>query len=112
MSTDDMLVTTCPLPEGYKIVKIFGLVTGVTIRSRGMGGVFIAGLQSLAGGEITAYTSEIEKARFQAIERMKDKGASLGANAIIMVDIETSSLSTSDIIIAATGTAMIVEKKK
>lgn len=62
----DFLVVTTPTMPGYKIKKIFGLVTGLAPRTRGVGGVFKGALQSLTGGEVTAFTSEIEKARVQA----------------------------------------------
>jgi uncharacterized protein YbjQ (UPF0145 family) len=109
---NDLLLVTTTLPEGYKIEKIFGLVTGVTSRTRGIGGNIIASLQSLGGGEVTAYTSEIEKARFEAIERMKDKALSIGANCIVGIDIETTDILSTVVVVSATGTAMMVEKTK
>ncbi len=111
--TNDMLVMTTPLPAGLKIVRIFGLVTGLTVRSRGFGGTFAAGLEALGGGEITSYVSEVEKARYEAIERMKEKAAALGANAVVGVDMETSTMgqTNSMTLIAATGTAILIEKE-
>ena len=44
------LYTTNYVP-GYKIDKVFGLVYGITVRSRGFGRNFTAGLRSLGGGE-------------------------------------------------------------
>ncbi len=105
----DILLVNSPVPPGYKVKKIFGLVTGVTSRTRGMGGQFLAGLQAIGGGEVSAYTTEIEKARFEAIERMREKALGLGANAVVSVDVETADLGTSIIVVTATGTAMILE---
>ena len=112
--TSDMLVMTTPLPAGLKIIKIFGLVTGLTVRTRGLGGKFAASLESIGGGEITSYVSEVEKARFEAIERMKEKAAALGANAVVGVDMETTTMgqSNSMTLIAATGTAIVIESAK
>jgi len=101
-----------PLPEGYKIVKTLGLVTGLTARSRGVGGRLIAGIESAFGGEITAYSTEIEKARVEAIDRLKDSAVRLGANAVVGVDIETANVFEAVVILSATGTALVVEKKK
>jgi uncharacterized protein YbjQ (UPF0145 family) len=110
---DDMLMMTTPIPDGYEIVKVFGIITGLTTRTRGVGGQFIAGIESLTGGEVTAYNSEIEKARAEAIARLKAKAVELGANAIAGIDMETSSMGTSSsmIVISATGTAMSVKKQ-
>lgn len=107
----DLLVMNTPLPDEYKIVKVIGVVTGLTARTRGLGGQFIAGLESLAGGEVTAFTSEIEKARYEAIERMKKKAIEGGANAVVGLDIETADLYSTIVVLSATGTALVVEKK-
>lgn len=103
-----MMVTTPHLP-GYRVKKVLGLVTGLTARTRGVGGKFIAGFQSLAGGEVTAFTSEMEKARAEAIQRLKDNAARLGANAVLGVDVETTEVFQGTVLISATGTAAILE---
>lgn len=108
----ELLLMTTPVPQEYKIVKNFGLVTGVTCRTRGMGGKFIAGFQSMAGGEVTAFTSEMEKARYQAIDRMKEKAQQLGANALAGIDIETSEVFQGIVLVSATGTALFLESRK
>jgi len=105
-----MVVTTPTIP-GYKIRRVIGVVTGITPRTRGVLGRFVAGIQSMLGGEITAFTTELEKAREEAINRMKSKAVALGANAIVGLDIETSDLGLGAgvVVISATGTAVIVE---
>ncbi|MEW6295513.1 MAG: YbjQ family protein [Candidatus Diapherotrites archaeon] len=109
----ELILMTTMLPQEYKIVKNFGIVTGVTCRTRGMGGKFIAGFESMIGGEVTAFTSEMEKARFQAIDRMKEKALALGANAVVGVDVETSEVYQGIVLISATGTALqIAERTK
>ncbi|MBI2598022.1 MAG: YbjQ family protein [Candidatus Diapherotrites archaeon] len=109
---NNLLMMTTALPQEYKIVQNFGLVTGVTCRTRGIGGKFIAGFEALAGGEVTAFTSEMEKARYQAIDRMKEKALKLGANALVGIDIETSEVFTGIVLVSATGTALVIEEKK
>ena len=110
--TTGFIVTTTPTVAGYKIKKVLGVVTGLTPRTRGVLGKFVAGIQSLIGGEVTAFTTELEKARTEAIERVKSKALALGANAIIGLDLETSDLGLQAgvVVISATGTAVIVEK--
>jgi uncharacterized protein YbjQ (UPF0145 family) len=63
----------------------------------------------MVGGEVSAFTSEIEKARLEALERMKAKVQRLGANAVIGLDIETSDVLQGTILISATGTAVVIE---
>jgi uncharacterized protein YbjQ (UPF0145 family) len=65
----------------------------------------------MLGGEITAFTTEIEKARGESIDRLKEQARALGANAIIGLDMETSDLLGTIIVISATGTAVLIEKE-
>lgn len=110
----DFTVVTIPTIPGYRIAKVVGLVNGLSPRTRGIGGVFLGALQSIGGGEISAFTSEIEKARVDAISRAIKQARSRGANAIVGLDIETSDMGgTSSYItlLSATGTAVVVEKE-
>ncbi len=108
-TTERFLVSTTPSLPGYKIIKVLGIVSGLTPRTRGVGGQFIGGLQSMVGGEVTAFTSEILKARDESIGRAIRQAESMGANAIIGLDIETANIYQSIVLISATGTAVIVE---
>lgn len=107
-----MIVTT-PEVAGYRITKVFGVVTGLTPRTRGILGKFVAGFESMFGGEITAFTSELEKARLDAIRRVRNKALNLGANAVVGLDMETSDLGLQlgVVVISATGTAVVIEKE-
>jgi uncharacterized protein YbjQ (UPF0145 family) len=92
-------------------MKVLGVVTGLTPRTRGVLGRFIAGIESMFGGEITAFTTELEKARMEAMDRARSKALRMGANAIVGLDLETSDLGTQMgiVVISATGTAVVVE---
>jgi uncharacterized protein YbjQ (UPF0145 family) len=63
----------------------------------------------MVGGEVSAFTSEIEKARYEALERLKIKARQLGANGIIGLDLETSDILQGTVLISATGTAVVME---
>ena len=104
---------TTPTVPGYKITKVFGVVTGLTPRTRGILGKFVAGFESMFGGEVTAFTSELEKARLDAIRRVRNKALTLGANAVVGLDLETSDLGLQlgVVVISATGTAVVIEKE-
>lgn len=78
------------------------------MRSRGLGGNIIAGLRTLAGGEIVEYTEMAHQARQQALDRLSQQAASMGANAILSVMFDSTEIgSTMDEIIAF-GTAVVV----
>ena len=105
-----IMVTTPTIP-GYKIKKVLGVVTGLTPRTRGVLGKFIGGIQSMFGGEVTAFTTELEKARIEAMERVRAKAMNMGANAVIGLDLETSDMGAQMgiVVISATATAVIIE---
>jgi uncharacterized protein YbjQ (UPF0145 family) len=113
MISSDKIVTT-PSIQGYKITKVLGLVTELSPRTRGVGGQIWGAIQALLGGEVSAFTLEIEKARLEAIERVIENAEKLGANAIVGVDLETSEMGSAQMnimVISATGTAVVVEKE-
>jgi uncharacterized protein YbjQ (UPF0145 family) len=105
------LLTTTPTVPGYKVTKVIGIVSGITPRTRGLLGKFIGGIQSMIGGEVTAFSYEIEKARAEAIDRCRANAVALGANAVIAIDIETTDLGyqLGVLVFSATGTAVILE---
>ena len=108
----DFNVVTIPSIPGYRITKLIGLVNGLSPRTRGIGGVLRGAIQSIGGGEITAFTSEIEKARVDAISRAIRQARKRGANAILGLDMETSDMggeASYITLISATGTAVIIE---
>jgi len=106
-----LITVTTPTIPGYRITKVLGVVTGLSPRTRGVLGKFLAGIQSMVGGEVSSFTSELEKARMEAIDRARQKAAAMGANAIVGLDMETSDigLQAGVTVISATGTAVIAE---
>src|SRR5713101_1776942 len=73
-----MIVVTTEGVAHYRVVETKGQVFGVVVRSRGLGGNIMAGLRSLAGGEITEYTKLLEDARRHAIDRMQFDSSEIG----------------------------------
>jgi uncharacterized protein YbjQ (UPF0145 family) len=102
------MLLTANYVSGRKIDRVLGLVYGITVRSRGLGGNIIAGLRTIAGGEINEYTEMAHQARQQALDRLSEQAVSLGANAVISVQFDSTEIgSTMDEIIAF-GTAVVV----
>ena len=56
-------VTTANSFDGYKIVRGYGVVRGIVVRSRSMFGSIGASLQTIVGGNITLYTELAERTR-------------------------------------------------
>jgi len=103
-----MIVNTTPFVAGHRIVETKGMVFGLVVRSRGLGGNIMAGLRSLGGGEIHEYTELLEDARRQAIDRLVQNATLLGANAVISMRFDSSELAGTMSEIVAYGTAVVV----
>ncbi len=103
-----MLVVTTPYVTGFRVIEMKGEVFGLVVRSRGLGGNIMAGLRSLGGGEIHEYTQLLEESRRQAIERLIEHTRQVGANAVLSMRFDSSSLADYMSEIVAYGTAAIV----
>ena len=53
---------------------------------------FVAGLRDLVGGRVSSYESLLERARREALLRMKTEARSIGAKSVWNVRLETSSI--------------------
>ncbi len=104
-----MLVVTTENVPGKRVREVKGQVFGVVVRSRGIGGNIMAGLRSLAGGEIHEYTSLLEEARRHALDRLVTNASAMGANAVVMMRYDSSEIGQTMSEIVAYGTAVVLE---
>jgi uncharacterized protein YbjQ (UPF0145 family) len=104
-----MIVVTTEDIAGQRVVETKGQVFGVVVRSRGLGGNIVAGLRTILGGEIHEYTSMVEDARRQAIDRMAQNATLMGANAVTRMMFDSTEMGTTMTEIVAYGTAVIIE---
>jgi uncharacterized protein YbjQ (UPF0145 family) len=112
-SKNELMVVTISSIPGYEIVKALGTVHGMTVRTRGVGGKIMAGIEGMFGGEVTSYSSEAEKARKESMERLIDHAKSVGADAVVRTDFETSDiLNGTATIFSAYGTAVTIKPLK
>lgn len=105
--THPLTSTTFDLP-GYRVVKSFGVVRGIIVRSRSLIGNIGAGIQSLFGGNITLYTSLCERARGDAFQQMLHHAGELGANAVIGVRYDATEIGAGITEVLCYGTAVQV----
>ena len=104
-----IVVTTENLP-GHRVREVKGQCFGVVVRSRGIGGNFMAGLRSIVGGEIKEYSQMLEEARRHAVDRMVQNATLMGANAIIMMRFDSSEIGQTMSEIVAYGTAVVLDQ--
>ena len=108
MSSSDVLMLTTNYAPGYKVTKVIGMVYGITVRSRGVGGNIVAGLRSLKGGEINEYTQMASQARQQALDRLAGHAASMGANAVLSIMFDSTEIGNTMDEIIAFGTGVVI----
>src|SRR5437667_2407002 len=110
MSQTHPLTTTAFEVPGYRVVKSFGVVRGIIVRSRSIIGNIGAGIQSIFGGNISLYTSLCERARDDAFNQMIAHAGELGANAVIGVRYDATEVATGITEVLCYGTAVSVER--
>jgi len=105
----EMLLTTTEHVPGKRVVRVFGLVRGNTVRARHIGRDLMANLRNLVGGEVTEYTKMIAEAREESLDRLAAQAAANGANAVIGIRFITSEVMEGAAELLAYGTAVLLE---
>ena len=102
------MVTTAFTLDGFKIVQTFGVVRGITVRSRSIFGTLGGTFQTIVGGNITAFTKLCEHTRAEAFEIMIQHASEMGANAIIGMRYDANEIMNGVTEVLAYGTAVVV----
>ena len=111
MNNQVLVVTMNDIP-GYEVIEVYGEVFGLLTRSRNIISNVGAGLKSIIGGEIGAYTKLLTDSRNQAVDRLKQVAAEKGANAVIAMRFDTSEIGNTMNEVAAYGTAVKIQPIK
>jgi uncharacterized protein YbjQ (UPF0145 family) len=106
---ESSMVTTAMELPGYRIVRNFGVVRGIIVRSRSVIGNLGAALQTIVGGNITILTELCEKTRVEAYELLLAHAAQHGANAIVGFRYDATEVMQGVTEVLAYGTAVQVE---
>ena len=101
-------ITTAFDLNGYRVVRNFGVVRGIIVRSRSVVGNIGAAFQQLVGGNISIYTKLCEQARNDAYELMIQHAQQVGANAIIGVRYDATEIASGVTEVLCYGTAVQV----
>lgn len=105
-SKSEIIVTTTDGVPGQEVVQILGLVRGSTVRAKHIGSDIVASLRNLVGGEVKEYAQLLAGAREQAYDRMIDDAFHNGADAIVAVRMETSTIQQAASEVVFYGTAV------
>ena len=101
-----MIVATTEAVAGREVAEVLGLARGSTVRAKHIGSDIVAGLRNLVGGEVKEYAALLTGAREQALDRMIEDARAMGADAVVAVRLETSTITQAASEVLAYGTAV------
>lgn len=105
-----MILSTTPTIEGHTILEYKGIVTGETIIGANVFKDFLAGIRDFIGGRSGSYEKVLREAKDTVLAEMQERASQLRANAIVGIDIdyETVGQSGSMLMVAVSGTAVVI----
>lgn len=103
-----MILSTTPSIEGHTITEYKGVVFGEVISGVNFLRDFAASIRNIVGGRSGSYEDELIRARNQAMNEMSQRAASLGADAVVGIDIDYEVLGENGgmLMVTASGTAV------
>ena len=105
--TEQIPVLTTPAFPGQGIVETRGIVCGEAIMGANFLRDIAASITDVVGGRSGSYEKKLREARIVAIDEMREEALSLGANAVIGVDIDYETVGQSMLMVSASGTAVV-----
>ncbi len=101
-----MLITTTSTLQGKEIEQYIGLVSGESVIGANIIKDFMAGIRDIVGGRSGSYERVLREAKEDAIREMTAQATSLGANAVIGVDLDYETIGGTMLMVTAAGTAV------
>lgn len=103
-----MILTTTPTIEGRIIVEYKGVVFGEVIAGVDFLRDIAASIRNIVGGRSGSYEEELINAREQAMDEMRQRAQSMGADAVVGIDIDYEVLGSNNgmLMVTASGTAV------
>ncbi len=106
-----MILSTTPAIEGHAIREYKGVVFGEVITGVNFLKDFAASVRNFFGGRSGSYENELVQARQNAMEEMAQRARSMGANAVVGIDIDYEVLGADNgmLMVTASGTAVVID---
>lgn len=101
-------MTTAFNIDGFQIVQNLGIVRGISVRSRSIVGNFVAGIQTIFGGNISILTELCDRSRGDAFLMMAEHAAEIGGNAVIGIRYDANDVMPGVAEVLCYGTAVVV----
>ncbi|WP_343247223.1 YbjQ family protein [Diplocloster hominis] len=105
-----LILTTGYNLEGYKITKYISVISGSVVLGTGFLSEFSASISDLFGEKSELFAEKLEMAKGAAQEKLKKSACKVEADGIIGIDFDYITFSGNMVGVAATGTAVKLEK--
>ena len=106
-----MILTTTNSVDGYRVSGYYGIVFGEVITGINFLRDLGAGIRNFVGGRSEGYEQELLQARTEALQELEQRAASMGAHAVIGVDLDYEVLGQGNMLmVTASGTAVTLEQ--
>jgi uncharacterized protein YbjQ (UPF0145 family) len=103
------IATTCGIACA-RVDATLGVVLGLAIRTRGVGGNIMAGLDGLGDtSALDEYRDDLAAIRREALARMAAEAEVLGATAVVGVRFDTAEVGREMVEVVAYGTAVVLQ---
>jgi len=103
-----MILTTTNTLETHQVKEYLGIVTGETIIGANIVKDFFAGIRDIVGGRSGSYEKVLREAKDTALKEMEEQAQSLGATAVIGIDLDYETVGPNGgmLMVTASGTAV------
>lgn len=101
-----LLLVTSSVLQDVRITHYLGLVTGEAILGTDTFRNAFDNIREIVGGRAAIYQQELARARNLAFEELTSQARSLGANAVIAIDVDYETIGNSMLLVSASGTAV------
>lgn len=107
-----MILTTTSTVDGYRVAEFCGIATGEAVMGTNIFKEIMGNFTDVVGGRSGTYEKQFREARRVALESVVKQAREAGANAVIGIDVDYEVLGKENgmLMVAASGTAVRVEK--
>jgi uncharacterized protein YbjQ (UPF0145 family) len=103
-----ILVSTMNDVPGWRVERVLGECTGLTVRARNVGVQIGAGFKALVGGELKGLSKQLQQSRDEALQRLVEVAQARGANAVLAMRFDSNDVGQGYQELVAYGTAVVV----
>jgi uncharacterized protein YbjQ (UPF0145 family) len=105
----DITLSTTSILEGKPVSRYLGIVTGEAIIGANIFRDLFASVRDIVGGRSATYEKGLAEARELALKEMQQKAVTMGATAVIGVDIDYEVMGQGNgmLMVSASGTAVV-----